>query len=222
MKRSELAISALLVPLDALAIFGAFLLSYYVRVESGALPVSYVLPISHYLKVSVAITVVWLVLFALFGLYALRSNRRGLQEFSRILAAVSVGTLTVVAVIFFLRINFFSRFVILFGFLASIVLVTVVRALVRIIQQWLFRYRIGVRRAVIVGTGHVAQALAAELERTNRGYVILGFVSAGGLRKPPQKNSPTESFECFNLKTTVCLTIKLLFCLMDCVCARRY
>ncbi len=176
MKRSELLVSTLLVPLDAVMIFTAFILSYYFRVESGALPVSFVLPFDSYVQYAVLITAVWLVIFALLGLYALRSTRRGLTEFSRILAGVLIGTLAVVALLFFTATPFFSRLVIIFGFVASLVLVTAARLVVRILQQGLFRYGIGVRRAVIVGTGHTAQVLAAELTRTNQGYQILGYL----------------------------------------------
>lgn len=177
MKRSELAFSTLLVPLDALAIFGAFVLSYYTRVEAGTVPVSNVLPFARYVKISLLITLVWLVVLALFGLYRLRSTRRGLNEFSRIVGAISVGMMTVIALIFFLRENFFSRLVIVYAFIASILLVSLARSVVRFIQHRLFRYGIGVRRAVIVGTGRTALVLARELsQRRDRGYVILGFI----------------------------------------------
>ena len=179
MKRSELLVSTLLVPLDALAIFGAFVLSYYVRVESGALQVSYAVPFERYLKISLAITAVWVVIFALLGLYNLRSTRRGLREFSRIFAGITIGTLVVIAVIFFLRIDFFSRFIILFGFAAGLVLVTLARTLVRVAQRSFFRYGIGVRRAVVIGTDRTAQILGRELTRQQRGYVILGYLKTG-------------------------------------------
>lgn len=184
MKRSELAVSVLTVPLDALAIFGAFLLSYYVRVETEVLPVANVIPLDRYVKLSAAITAVWLVIFALLGLYRLQSTRRGLNEFARILGAISIGSLVVVALIFFFDVDYFSRFVILFGFVASLVAVALERAIVRVGQQALFRYGVGVRRAIIVGTGRTAQALARELTRANRGYVVLGLVDTSAGRKP--------------------------------------
>ncbi|MDP4000575.1 MAG: sugar transferase [bacterium] len=177
MKRSELAISALLVPLDAAAVYWAFILSYYVRVESGALPVAYVLPFDQYALFAAAATALWLVVFALLGMYRLRSTRRGLNEFARIVAGSFIGTLSIVALIFFLRIDFFSRFVVIFGFLAAIVLLAVVRGAVRLAQQALFRYGVGVRRAIIVGTGAPAKTLAHELAAGGRGYRILGFVA---------------------------------------------
>jgi exopolysaccharide biosynthesis polyprenyl glycosylphosphotransferase len=186
-KRSELAISVLTVPLDALAIFGAFIVSYHVRVETDVLPVANVIPFDRYVKLSAAITVVWLIVFALMGLYRLQSTRRGLNEFARIIGAVSIGSLIVIALIFFGDIEFFSRFVILFGFAASLVFVALERAIVRIIQQGLFRYGVGVRRAVIVGTGRTAQALGRELTSANRGYVVLGFIDTSAGRKPNPK-----------------------------------
>lgn len=179
MKRSELLFSMLLVPLDALAIFGAFMMGYYTRVESGALEVQAVLPQHRYILIAVLITMVWIVIFALFRLYNLRSTRRGLAEFTRIFGAITVGTLTVIAVIFFLRVNFFSRLVVIFSFIAALILVTLVRVLVRIVQQSFFKYGIGVRRAILVGTGPTAQLLARELVAHNRGYVIIGHIETG-------------------------------------------
>lgn len=177
MKRSELLFSTLLLPIDAAMVFAAFVFAYYTRVESGALPVSYVFPLSRYVMVAGAITAVWVVIFALTGLYTLRSTRRGLSEFSRIVAACGIGTLTVVAVIFFLRINFFSRLVVVFAFIAALVFVSLARLLVRLLQRFCFRYGIGIRRTVIIGTGHLATTLGAELQRPSRGYRILGYVA---------------------------------------------
>lgn len=187
MKRSELLFSMLLVPLDAVMIFAAFLLSYYARVESGALPVAYVFPLNQYVAIVAAITAVWLVIFALSGLYTLRSTRRGLSEFYRILAATSIGTLVVVATIFFLRINFFSRLVIIIAFITALVLVTMARIVMRLVQRSFFRYGIGVRRALIVGTGRTATILANELTKVDRGYSIIGYIKESEAQKTSLK-----------------------------------
>lgn len=186
MKRSELLFATLLLPIDAAMIFAAFWLAYYTRVESGALPVSNVFPFGEYVGISVLITLVWLAIFAFMGMYSLRSTRRGLSEFSRIWAACAVGTLTVVAVVFFLRIDFFSRLVIVFAFVAAVVLVSLARLLVRVIQRSCFRYGIGVRRVIIVGTGRPAELVATELQTPSRGYRVLGFVQSR------QSNFPLE------------------------------
>ena len=183
MKRSELLISTLLVPLDAVMIFGSFLLAYYTRVDSGALPVSFALPFADFITVALGVTAIWIGVFALLGLYSLRATRRGLTEFSRIFAGVGIGTLVAVALIFFLRIDFFSRLVVVFAFLAALVLVTTARAIVRWLQRFLFRYGIGVRRTVIIGTGRSATLLAAELE--TRGYQIIGHLRTSGRGKVP-------------------------------------
>lgn len=184
MKRSELLVSTLLIPLDAVMIFTSFILAYYTRVDSGALPVNFALPFDEFLKGALLVTAVWVAIFALLGLYSLRSTRRGLSEFGRIISGVVIGTLAVIALIFFLRIDFFSRLVVVFAFVAALVLVTTARALVRILQRGLFRYGIGVRRAIVIGTGKSARVLAAELER--RGYVIIGYVRTGPRRRGNQ------------------------------------
>lgn len=186
MKRSELLISTLLIPLDAAMIFGAFVLSYYTRVESGALPVSFVLPFDDFAKAALGVTVVWIIIFALMGLYSLKATRRGLTEFSRIFAGVTVGTLATIALIFFLRVDFFSRLVVVFAFVAALVLVVTARAVVRWAQRRLFKYGIGVRRTIIIGTGRPARLLAEELSQ--RGYAIIGHIRSSGRRTKADGN----------------------------------
>jgi exopolysaccharide biosynthesis polyprenyl glycosylphosphotransferase len=186
-KRSELLFSTLLVPIDALAIFSAFILSYYARAETGTSSLRNVLPMDRYLKISLGITAVWLLIFALTGLYQLRSTRRGLSEFSRIAAAIVVGIMAVIAVIFFGRIDFSSRLVMIYAFVSSLVLVTLFRIIVRAVQQSLFKYGIGVRRALMVGTAGPAQTLSQELTHHNRGYVIVGYVETGHQPRAPKR-----------------------------------
>lgn len=175
-KRSELLFSVAAVPLDAIAILAAFLVSYSVRDESGALSVSSILPYDRFVRISLAVTAVWVVIFALLGLYSLKSTRRGLSEFARVLAGVTIGTLVMIAVIFFARKEFSSRSIIIIGFFTALAFVTLGRILLRASQRAFFRYGVGVRRAIIVGTGQPAQQLADELESHNRGYVVVGFV----------------------------------------------
>ncbi len=186
MKRSELLFSSLLLPVDAAAIFGAFMLAYYVRIESGVLPVSSMLPLPRFAQMVLLITLVWLAIFALCGLYSLRSTRRGLTEFSRIAAAITIGMLTVIAVIFFWRVEFFSRLVIVFAFAASLLTVSLARVAVRMLQRSFFKYGIGVRRALVVGTGPTAQLIAHLLSSGDRGYRVLGFVDPEPGRVFPQ------------------------------------
>ncbi|MEJ7662390.1 MAG: hypothetical protein WKG07_23895 [Hymenobacter sp.] len=150
MKRSELLFSSLLLPVDAAAIFGAFMLAYYVRIDSGVLPVASMLPLAQFAQLVFLITLVWLAdLCAATACISLRSLRRGLTEFSRIAAAITIGMLTVIAVIFFWRVEFFSRLVIVFAFAASLLTVSLARAAVRMLQRCVLSYGIGVRRALV-------------------------------------------------------------------------
>ncbi len=191
-KRSELLFSVVAVPLDAIAILAAFLVSYSVRDESGALSVSSILPYDRFVKISLAVTAVWVVIFALLGLYSLKSTRRGLSEFARVLAGVSIGALVMIAVIFFARKEFSSRSVVIIGFFTALAFVTLGRVLLRASQRAFFRYGIGVRRAIIIGTGKPARQLARELESHNRGYVVVGFVGDGDVEGSPTLGSLSD------------------------------
>ncbi|MBU0649111.1 sugar transferase [Patescibacteria group bacterium] len=154
MKRVELFFSAILVPLDFFMLLAAAVLTYFLRFESVVQefrPVIYEIPFNEYFATSAIIGLVWLVFFALAGLYQIR-RRRVTNELVRIFLACSTGILAVIVLIFFQRELFSSRFVVLGVWVLSIIFVAVARLIVRSLQHSLYRARIGLKRVVIIGS----------------------------------------------------------------------
>src|SRR3989338_3610294 len=90
MKRSELIFSALLVPTDFLMLFAAGLTAYFLRTGSlisGFLPVRFNLPLREYLLILSLIIPLWLIIFALAGLYKLKITRSTIEEFFGLVTA---------------------------------------------------------------------------------------------------------------------------------------
>ena len=84
MKRSELIFTFLLVPLDFLMIVLAGVSAYYIRFSEFTTeirPVIFNLPFPSYFKVVLLIAFLWVIIFALSGLYNIKDARRLIKEF---------------------------------------------------------------------------------------------------------------------------------------------
>lgn len=159
MKRSEIAISASLVPIDYIMVVLAGLASYYVRyLESVQTirPVIFDLPFEPYLKVIWLMALIWPVSFWLAGLYSMRGTRRTVDEISKIILGCSTAIMILMLVFFFGRSIFDSRFIIVAAWIISIIFVVIGRSVVRFIQHFFYKFDIGVHRVVVLGNNRVA------------------------------------------------------------------
>src|SRR5215472_7542646 len=95
-KRSELFFSVILVPLDFLALLAAFVAAYIIRVKLEHRPVAHPIAALQFLEIVVILLPVWILIFALSGLYS-QSNLRGrLSEVGKIFVAVSGGVMFII------------------------------------------------------------------------------------------------------------------------------
>lgn len=198
-KRSELFFGLLLIPLDFLALITAFVAAYIIRVQLDGRPVAHPVEAMTYFKIALLVLPIWLVIFAFSGLYSLSNLRGKLDELGRIFVAVSGGVMTLILLDFFQRAQslFPSRSVPIYAYGLGFVLVVLARSIVRMIQRSLFRYNIGVHQALIIGSGDLAQRLAADMQSPKSGFRVVGVVDSApraGKRMPglPIYKSLTE------------------------------
>jgi exopolysaccharide biosynthesis polyprenyl glycosylphosphotransferase len=160
MKRSEIAISASLVPIDYLMVILAGISAFYIRYwqpVQDIRPVVFDLSFEYYFGMLLLVALVWVGSFMIAGLYSMKGTRRLIDELSSILLASSTAVMVMMFVFFFSRSLFDSRFIILAGWFFSIVLIVVGRGLVRLFQHFLYNYGIGVHRVVVIGDTEVAK-----------------------------------------------------------------
>ncbi len=171
-----MTISVLLVPLDYAALIGAAVLAYFIRFESVAelRPIRFFLPLPEFLELAAIVAAVWILVFALAGLYATAARRSWRSEFARIFLGCSTGFALVLAAIVFSRELFASRFIVLVSWPLAIVCVGFGRTVVRVIERRLFAAGIGAHRIVLIGTGRAADALVeAFRQRPSLGFRIV-------------------------------------------------
>lgn len=176
MKRIELFFMVLRVPVDYVSLILAGVVAYFLRFQTfaGYRRVVFSLPFPEFMRLVGAIAVGWVVLFAFSGLYTPQSGRGIGSEFRKIILASSTGAAIMLAVLFFSRELFSSRFIFLAAWALAIVLPMIGRLWVRFVESSMYRAGVTRKRVIIIGDTPAAKALAHEFRtRRGRGIVVM-------------------------------------------------
>ncbi len=175
MKRSELIFNVLLVPIDFLMIMLAGILAYSLRfsVELSQLrPIVFDLPFSRFMEITFAVSPVFIISFALIGLYSLSNVRKLWKEIFQIMIGVSAGFMVIIFIAFMQREMFSSRFIFFAAWFFAITTVVSGRVMIRIIQSWLaHKYKLGFHRLVLLGDNEIVKTVHQEIKKNK----ILGY-----------------------------------------------
>ena len=186
MKKSELFFTFILVPLDFLMLFGAGLLSYYLRTSSWVAqyrPVLFHLnlPFSEYIVLVISVTFFLLIVFTLIGLYKIKPIRKLLEDFFKIVIGTSAGMMILVFYIFLRQELFDSRFLLLASWLMSIILVSFGRFLIILCQKYLMkRYHLGASQLLVIGRDGLSEKVMLNIKNEPS----LGYQVASNLIEP--------------------------------------
>jgi len=182
MKKTELAFNLISVPIDALMLFLAGVVSFYLRLQPSVIakPIIYQLSLRQFLLYAGYIVPILLVVFAFLGLYNLKGTRRLWQEFSRVTVGVSLGLLVVILMFFFDQNIFPSRFIILSSWALGIAFVVFGRGILKLIQRWLFSKGIGLHRLVIInGESGASNVIEKIYSDRSLGYSVVKELAYG-------------------------------------------
>jgi len=178
MKRSQIVFTLLKLPLDFIAIWGGFLLAYFIRVRIELVEIKYLLPFDDFLTLSLYFAFACILIFIFLGLYRFRVPNL-ITEIANVFWGITVGVAFVIIGFFFLREPFFSRLIIIYGWALSFLFVIFGRYLIFNFKRWLFYYGTGINRVVLVGAGGAALEVAQDLKNyPSKGYQVIGYVSA--------------------------------------------
>jgi len=124
MKKTELVFSSILVPIDYITLILAALSAYFLRYSqfytTHIREVVFSLSLGKYLNLSLLAACGWIIIFALSGIFSIKNNKKIFDELRKIFLACSTSTLLLIAVFFFSRELFSSRFIILAIWIISI------------------------------------------------------------------------------------------------------
>ncbi|MDP3245305.1 MAG: sugar transferase [bacterium] len=179
MKRTEAFFTVILVPLDYLALLLAGLIAYALRYAdffANWRPIIFDLPFYQYWQAASLIALVWLVIFALAGLYNPSACRKKLEEFKKVMLACSTGFAAVLAIMVFSRQLFDSRFILLVSWFLAIVFVLLFRLLWRAVKNILHRAGVGLKQLIVIGQGSSLEAtLRLVRQNPKMGFAIAAY-----------------------------------------------
>ena len=155
---------------DSLCILAAFVLAYGVAF-------GFQRPQLDFLLVMVIAPPLWIGLFGVFHLYGMYRFTPA-EEFSRLVSAITVGIMVVVAGSFWSK-TFFSRFWTGLTWALSLVLILSSRRLWHLAMSRMKARGRLTFRTLIVGTNDEAAHLAAAMRPRRFGFAAVGFVSTG-------------------------------------------
>ncbi|MBI4363698.1 MAG: sugar transferase [Candidatus Doudnabacteria bacterium] len=180
MKRSELLFNLISILVDFLMVMLSGIAAFYFRFRLEEVrPILYNLQIADYLRVLFLVSPLIILLLAAAGLYNLKGTRRLAHELYKIVLAISSGLLLVVILFFFNQTVFPSRLIILLSWALAIVLVSIGRVLLRIVQISALKRGVGLHKLVVIDlTDNPSATLVSEIKsRPELGYKIVGIVN---------------------------------------------
>ena len=181
-RRVNLLFTASLVLIDALMVGLAFYLAYQLRLLIRfPLPVN-VQPFSSYRGMMVIQILTMVIVFFFSRLYHLKRGQSRIEAFYSIVAAVSVGTVMAISFTSFtfkdslLEVDY-SRAMIIYAWLLTIILVTLGRSLHLRLVTALRARGVGEARVLIVGAGEIGGIVGRRVLRSpDLGCQVVGFV----------------------------------------------
>jgi exopolysaccharide biosynthesis polyprenyl glycosylphosphotransferase len=191
MKRKiNLFLAVSLVAIDGLMTALAFFLAYWLRlwINIPSPPVN-IQPFQNYLGMMAIQVLTMLTVFFFSKLYHLKRGISRLDEFSTIFAASSIGNIMSIAFTSLLFKNSpleldYSRGMVVYAWLLTIVLVFLGRVLHNAIRFSLHSRGVAADRVLIVGTGEVGQIILHKIRHAPRlGYEVVGFVDGASAQK---------------------------------------
>ena len=181
-RRQRHGLRAALVAGDILTVAGAFLIAYWIRFDLRMTVAPEVVPSPVFYEwLILTLVPVWLVLFALCGLYSWENLLGGVVEYQRVLNASSMGMILVAGATFFQPTFVVARGWLVGAWLLTVILTCISRFLIRRVAYLLRHRGYFLVPAVVVGSNGEALSLAHELmENSSSGYRVLGVVESKG------------------------------------------
>ena len=179
--------SLLLMAADLTVLAIVFAVAYYVRTQLDPRALLHAVYASEYIIGFCIIAPVWILIFSSLGLYSSNIYSRRLIEWSRIILGSFIGVLLVIGWEYITDVHIFpARLVALYVLLGSTFSVILVREILRLIRNELYRYGRGVSRVLIIGSTGATTNIMESLSTTYRsGYQVVAFAG-------PTKLLPTH------------------------------
>jgi len=155
---------------------GGFIVAYFLRINSFEF--IYVPPLAEFIQYVSYFIPLWVITFALAGLYSPKYIRISRVSTIKVLVAVTTSLMLFVTIMFFIRDAYFSRLIIIYSLLCICTTVIISRFILLWLKRLLHKYGVGVKRVFLIGNNETTAIIAHDLMRhTRRGYELIGIIT---------------------------------------------
>lgn len=175
MKPSEILLGLLRIPMDFLMAILAFYLAYEIRSVTDLIPgiqlpldITTFPTLQEYFAFSTIAILILILLFAVNRMYSLKHGIPAGKEFGRVIVLTSFWLMLIIAYFFVQRQFPFSRLVLGYSWLLTIILIGTGRFVIRFIEYILLQYGIGKKRVLFIGNNPITQKLALSMLKDPR------------------------------------------------------
>lgn len=178
MKKADLFFNVLRLPIDFLMLLAAGLTTYLLRTQilDTFRPVlfEFNLPLLKYAYLVLGVSLIFLLAYAVSGLYSMKTRMKRVEELMKIVVASSAAVLAVIIYIFLRQELFNSRFLVLGGWFFAIIFVGMGRLLIRQLQNFIVaKYDFGIHRVMVIGDDDATGKIISDISNNpHAGYRV--------------------------------------------------
>lgn len=171
-------VTLVLAAVDVVAFASLWLLAWELRADYIPIFRQPINEVIYYLRALLVVVPVWVAVSVLNGLYAHREKVSSLAETRALLGALKDGLFATFAVAFLLKEYDLGRSIVLMAAVFNFAWLFASRMALRELKRLALEQGYGLRRAVIVGAGQVAQRVVDRVVRHPEiGYALIGYVT---------------------------------------------
>ena len=165
----------LLILTDIIILIVTFIGAYILRVKFDTRPLVNEVFSVEYLQASLYIVPIWIVIFAMLGLYQAKTYERRLIEWAKLAVGSFIGVLVIIGWEYATgNVMFPARLVAVYVLIGSFILLVFGRELLRTARMLSFLYGKGIKKVLLIGNDDTATDIAMNIADTSRsGYKII-------------------------------------------------
>lgn len=165
----------LLILTDIIILIVTFIGAYVLRVKFDARPLVNEVFSAEYLQASLYIVPIWVLIFAMLGLYQAKTYERRLVEWAKLAVGSFIGVLVIIGWEYATdHVMFPARLVAVYVLIGSFILLVLGREILRAARTLSFLYGKGIKRVLLIGNDDTATDIATNIADTSRsGYKIV-------------------------------------------------
>ena len=176
-KENQKFLNRLLVYFDIISMLLAFVLSWYIRFESGLMKSKDFMSFNDYLIPVIFAIPVYLIIYSFFRLYTPYRTKNIFEEFLNVFRANVLGILILILFLYLIKKIDYSRYFLFIFALCNIIITTVERSTLRSVLKRMRKNGHNIKHILIVGYSNLTEEFLKRIKKNRQwGYHVIGIL----------------------------------------------